>query len=168
MFALLFGFTSRRITAPLRLSLISLIEAIVATMLVIVRWVLWLATAGASAVSVGAQLDAGVFGTLLLLVCAPSTLAAMPATIEAAPALGLTDETAGVVLPLAASVFRAVSAAANVAVAIYLAHFHGIALGPSALVVVALIGAVVSLAAVGLPAQAPSSPRPHRQPRRAP
>jgi Na+/H+-dicarboxylate symporter len=82
-----------------------------------------------------------------------SSLASMPAMIEAAPALGVNDETAGVILPLAVSVFRASSAAINVAVAIYLARFHGVALGPAELAVVVLVGAVVSLAAVGLPAQ---------------
>jgi Na+/H+-dicarboxylate symporter len=56
-------------------------------------------------------------------------------------------------LPLAVSVFRAASAAANIGVAIYLAHLHGIALGAAPLVLGALVAAVVSLAAVGLPAQ---------------
>ncbi|MDB5447364.1 MAG: hypothetical protein JWQ97_2681 [Phenylobacterium sp.] len=196
VFALLFGFAARKIAAPLRLSLISVIEAIVETMLVIVRWVLWLGPVGvgALAIAVGVQLGAGAFGALLhyvLLVscacltitilaypmvaafgrvspisfaraCVPaqvvafstqSSLASLPAMIEAAPGLPVSDEAAGVVLPLAVSVFRAASAAANVAVTIYLAHFHGMTLGPGALVVVVLVAAVVSLAAVGLPAQ---------------
>lgn len=196
VFALLFGFAARRIAAPLRLSLIAVIEAIVETMLVIVRWVLWLGPAGvgALAIAVGVQLGAGAFGVLLHYVavvacacltitilaypiavvfgraspasfaraCLPpqvvafstqSSLASLPAMIEAAPRLPVPEETARVVLPLAVSVFRAASAAANVAVAIYLAQFHGLELGPGALVVVVLVAAVVSLAAVGLPAQ---------------
>jgi proton glutamate symport protein len=196
VFSLLFGFAARRIADPLRLSLLTVIEAMVETMLVIVRWVLCLGPVGvgALALAVGSQLGAGVFGTLLQYVavvscicltvailaypaaaalgglspirfgraCLPaqavaistqSSLASMPAMIEAAPALGVKDETARVVLPLAVSIFRAASAAANVAVAVYLAHFHGIALTPASLAVVVFVAAVVSLAAVGLPAQ---------------
>jgi Na+/H+-dicarboxylate symporter len=82
-----------------------------------------------------------------------SSLASLPAMIEVAPNLGVTEQRASVVLPMAVSVFRASSAAMNVAVAIYLAHFHNVPLGAGALAIGVLIGAVVSLAAVGLPAQ---------------
>jgi Na+/H+-dicarboxylate symporter len=73
--------------------------------------------------------------------------------IEAADGLGVRKESAGVILPLAVSIFRAASAAANIAVAIYLGHLQGIHLGPGLLLLGALVAAVVSLAAVGLPAQ---------------
>jgi proton glutamate symport protein len=195
-FALLFGFAARRIDEPLRLGLMAVIEAVVETMLVIVRWVLWLGPLGVGALAtvVGAQLGAGAFATLLHYVvvvscaclaitalayplaalagrmspiqfaraCAPvqavafstqSSLASLPAMVETARTLSVADEVARVVLPLAVSVFRAASAAANVAVTIYLAHFHGIALGPGALATLVLVAAAVSLAAVGLPAQ---------------
>ncbi|MEO6092868.1 MAG: cation:dicarboxylase symporter family transporter, partial [Novosphingobium sp.] len=69
------------------------------------------------------------------------------------PALGVDRAAAGIVLPLAVSLFRAASAAANIAVAVYLAHVHGIALGPATLAIGAATAAAVSLAAVGLPAQ---------------
>ena len=82
-----------------------------------------------------------------------SSLASLPAMIEAADGLGVRKESAGIILPLAVSIFRAASAAANIAVAIYLAHLHGIVLGPGLLLLGALVAAVVSLAAVGLPAQ---------------
>jgi Na+/H+-dicarboxylate symporter len=82
-----------------------------------------------------------------------SSLASLPAMVDGADALGIRKETAAVVLPLAVSVFRAASAAANIGVAIYLAHLHGIALGAAPLLLGALVAAVVSLAAVGLPAQ---------------
>jgi Na+/H+-dicarboxylate symporter len=196
VFALLFGFAARRIAASLRESLVSVLEAMVQTMLVIVRWVLLLGPLGVGALAlvVGVQLGAGALGVLLhyvlLVSCVcltiailaypvgavlgrispvrlvrallpaqavalstQSSLASLPAMIEAAPALGVRAETAGVVLPLAVSIFRAASAAANVAVTIYLAHFHGVPLGAGALMVVVVVAAVVSLAAVGLPAQ---------------
>jgi Na+/H+-dicarboxylate symporter len=82
-----------------------------------------------------------------------SSLASLPTMIEAADRLDTVKENAGIVLPLAVSVFRAASAAANVAVTIYLAHLHGIVLGPGLLLLGAVVAAVVSLAAVGLPAQ---------------
>jgi Na+/H+-dicarboxylate symporter len=82
-----------------------------------------------------------------------SSLASLPAMIDAAGPLGVGRQDAGIVLPLAVSIFRAASAAANVTVAIYLAHLHGVALAPGTLVIGALVAAAVSVAAVGLPAQ---------------
>jgi proton glutamate symport protein len=196
VFALLFGFAARRIDPALRASLLAVIEAVVETVLVMVRWVLWFGPLGvaALAVGVGVELGAGAFGALLhyvvlvssiclviaflaypltavfgrfslvgfaraamsaqvVAVSTQSSMASLPAMIEAAPRLKVSDETAGVVLPLAVSIFRAASAAANVAVTVYLAHFHGVALGLGGLAVVVVVATVVSLAAVGLPAQ---------------
>ena len=82
-----------------------------------------------------------------------SSLASLPVMVEASGALGVPAASAGIVLPLAVSLFRAASAAANVAVAIYLAHAHGIPLGIGALALAALVAVPVSLGAVGLPAQ---------------
>lgn len=82
-----------------------------------------------------------------------SSLASLPAMLDASAPLGVSRSAAGVILPLAVSVFRAASVAANIAVAIYLAHLHGV---PLTLLIVALgvlVAAVVSIAAVGLPAQ---------------
>jgi Na+/H+-dicarboxylate symporter len=82
-----------------------------------------------------------------------SSLATLPAMVAAAPALGVERAAAGIILPLAVSIFRAASAAANVAVALYLAAVYGNDPGIGLLVVGALVAAAVSLAAVGLPAQ---------------
>jgi Na+/H+-dicarboxylate symporter len=82
-----------------------------------------------------------------------SSLATLPAMIEASVALRVPPAGAGVILPLAVSLFRAASAAANVAVAIYLAHLHGVALSPAVLALAVIVAVPVSLAAVGLPAQ---------------
>lgn len=73
--------------------------------------------------------------------------------VAAAPRLGVSPASAGLILPLAVSLFRAASAGANVAVAIYLAHLHGVPLPWPLLLIGALIAVPVSLAAVGLPAQ---------------
>jgi proton glutamate symport protein len=95
----------------------------------------------------------GALPAQIVAVSTQSSLASLPAMVEAAPALGVDRAAAGVVLPLAVSLFRAASAAANMAVAIYLGHLHGVAMGPGVLIVGALTAAAVSLAAVGLPAQ---------------
>ncbi|WP_420141424.1 dicarboxylate/amino acid:cation symporter [Sphingomonas sp.] len=82
-----------------------------------------------------------------------SSLATLPAMIEAAARLRGDPRVAGIVLPLAVSLFRAASAAANVAVAVYLAHLHGAGPDIGLLVLAALVAVPVSLGAVGLPAQ---------------
>lgn len=82
-----------------------------------------------------------------------SSLASLPAMIDAAGPLGVSKDTIGVVLPLAVSVFRAASAAANVTVAVYLAHLHGVDPGVGTVLIGALVAAAVSVGAVGLPAQ---------------
>lgn len=82
-----------------------------------------------------------------------TSLASLPAMINAAGPLRVNPSAAAIVLPLAVSLFRAASAAANVAVAIYLAHVHGVPVEATALIGGALVAAAVSVAAVGLPAQ---------------
>ncbi|GGE90274.1 dicarboxylate/amino acid:cation symporter [Sphingomonas prati] len=89
----------------------------------------------------------------VVAVSTQSSLASLPAMIAAAPALGSDRDAAGVIFPLAVSIFRAASAAANIAVAVYLAHLHGVPLTSATLAVGVVTAAAVSLAAVGLPAQ---------------
>ncbi len=82
-----------------------------------------------------------------------SSLATLPVMVDAARDLDVPEETAAIVLPMAVSLFRASSVAANVAVAIYLGHMHGVAIGIATLALIALVAVPVSLGAVGLPAQ---------------
>lgn len=82
-----------------------------------------------------------------------SSLATLPVMVDAARDLDVPEETAAIVLPMAVSLFRAASVAANVAVAIYLGHMHGVAIGAATLALVALVAVPISLGAVGLPAQ---------------
>lgn len=89
----------------------------------------------------------------VIAVSTQSSLASLPAMVDAAAPMRVDPAAAGIVLPLAVSLFRAASAAANVAVAIYLAHVHGVALGPASLGAGILVAAAVSVGAVGLPAQ---------------
>jgi Na+/H+-dicarboxylate symporter len=196
VFAVVFGFALTRIEASLRTSLTTFFQAVVATMLVIVQWVLLVAPLGVAALAfvVGARLGIGAAGALahyvlvvsavcltvtvlayaavwilgalspirfaraalpaqVVAVSTQSSLASLPAMVRAAGPMDVPAQTAGIVLPLAVAIFRAASAAANIAVAVYLAHLHGVALSPATLGVGIAVAAVVSLAAVGLPAQ---------------
>ncbi len=77
VFALFFGFAASRIDAPLRGSLTTFFEAVVATMLVIVRWVLLAGPVGVLALGfgVGVQMGLGAAGALahyVLIVVAAS------------------------------------------------------------------------------------------------
>ncbi|HWV13301.1 MAG TPA: cation:dicarboxylase symporter family transporter [Sphingobium sp.] len=82
-----------------------------------------------------------------------SSLATLPVMVDAARDLDVPEETAAIVLPMAVSLFRAASVAANVAVAVYLGHMHGVAIGGATLALIALVAVPISLGAVGLPAQ---------------
>lgn len=82
-----------------------------------------------------------------------SSIASLPAMLQGARAAGASSRAAGVVLPLAVSLFRITSPAANLGVALYVAQVYGLALTPGQIAVAVGVAAVVSLAAVGLPGQ---------------
>lgn len=83
-----------------------------------------------------------------------SSLASLPAMVEKSRTiLRVPTHVSDLVLPLAVSLFRITSPAANLGVALYLAHMNGI--HPSVFQIGAgvVVAAVVSLASVGLPSQ---------------
>jgi proton glutamate symport protein len=82
-----------------------------------------------------------------------SSLASLPAMLKGSEALGIKPATADVVLPLAVALFRATGPAMNLAVAIYVAHWYGIALGPWQLAAGVAVAATTTLGAVSLPGQ---------------
>ena len=82
-----------------------------------------------------------------------SSIASLPAMLAGTSVAGVSRPIAGVVLPLAVSLFRITSPAANLAVAIYVAGVFGVDLSPGQLVAGVGVAAVLSLAAVGLPGQ---------------
>jgi proton glutamate symport protein len=82
-----------------------------------------------------------------------SSLASLPAMLKGTEALGIKGETADVVLPLAVALFRATGPAMNLAVAIYVAHWYGIDLGPWQLAAGVAVAATTTLGAVSLPGQ---------------
>ncbi len=74
IFSLLFGFAATRIETSLRASLLIFFQAVVETMLVLVRWVLWLAPVGVFALAFGVGYHSGIgaagaLGYYLLLMC---------------------------------------------------------------------------------------------------
>jgi Na+/H+-dicarboxylate symporter len=80
-----------------------------------------------------------------------SSLASLPAMLDSAGRLGLRASTAEFVLPLAVVVFRATSAAMNLAVVYYIAALAGVEVPPAVAVAGILIASVISLSAVSLP-----------------
>ncbi|GAA0610354.1 dicarboxylate/amino acid:cation symporter [Brevundimonas kwangchunensis] len=96
----------------------------------------------------------GVIPAQVVAFSTQSSLASLPAMVEQArTALGLSNATAGLVLPLAVAIFRITSPVANLGVVIYVAHLHGIDLGPAAWFAGAVTAIAVSVGTVGLPGQ---------------
>jgi Na+/H+-dicarboxylate symporter len=80
-----------------------------------------------------------------------SSLASLPAMLEAADRLGLPKRNADVSLPLAVALFRATGPAMNIAVAIYVAYWLGIDLGVGSMIAGVAVASVASYWAVSLP-----------------
>jgi proton glutamate symport protein len=83
-----------------------------------------------------------------------SSLATLPAMLEAAQArLHLPRAVAGLVLPMAVTLFRLTSPVQYVVAAAFVAWAYGIELGPMQLAAGAALAVVISLGSVGLPGQ---------------
>ncbi|MEN3745879.1 cation:dicarboxylase symporter family transporter [Sphingomonas sp. HF-S3] len=80
-----------------------------------------------------------------------SSLASLPAMLKATERLDVPVVQAGVMLPIAVAIFRWTGPAMNFAVAIYVAHWFGIPLGPSQLAAGWAAAAITTMGAVGLP-----------------
>ena len=80
-----------------------------------------------------------------------SSIASLPAMLKGVTALGVPAATADVVLPLAVAIFRATGPAMNLGVALYIAYWFGIELGPAQIAVGIAAGATTTLGAVSLP-----------------
>jgi Na+/H+-dicarboxylate symporter len=65
--------------------------------------------------------------------------------------LGVPPATADIVLPLAIALFRATGPAMNLAVALYIAHWFGIDLGPAEIALGIAAAAITTMGAVSLP-----------------
>ena len=82
-----------------------------------------------------------------------SSLASLPAMLRSAETLRVPVQASGLVLPLAVAIFRVTSPAMNIAVVIYVAHWLGIALGPTQIAAAVAVAAITTLSSVSLPGQ---------------
>ena len=82
-----------------------------------------------------------------------SSLASLPAMLGAARELGVPAAGADVTLPLSVALFRATGPAMNMGVAIYVAHWLGVALTPWQIAVGVAVAAATTYSAVSLPGQ---------------
>ena len=82
-----------------------------------------------------------------------SSLASLPAMLKGAERLGVPVSVAGVTLPLSVAIFRATGPAMNIAVALYVAHVFGVALGPTQIAAGIAAAAITTMGAVSLPGQ---------------
>jgi len=80
-----------------------------------------------------------------------SSLASLPAMLAASERLGAPPSVAGIVLPIAVAIFRATSPAMNLAVALYVAHWLGVPIGPGQLAAGITTAAITTMGSVSLP-----------------
>jgi len=104
---------------------------------------------------IGARTPPGGLASALIPVWAvaiatQSSLASLPAMLEASRRIGVSERIRDLVLPMAVALFRITSPAANVGVALYIAHIHGVAVSPAHLAAGAVIAVLVSISAVGV------------------
>ena len=83
-----------------------------------------------------------------------SSLATLPAMLRAAQKIDVPVAASGVLLPMAVAIFRATGPAMNLAVAIYIAYWLGIALGPAQIALGVAAAATTTMGAAGIPGQA--------------
>lgn len=83
-----------------------------------------------------------------------SSLASLPAMLEAAREAGCPQVIRGLVLPLAVSLFRVTSPAQYLVVAEFIAWTQGVELGWGRLLVLVPLAVVIAMGSVGLPGQA--------------
>ena len=82
-----------------------------------------------------------------------SSLASLPAMLTGMAGLQPPRPDAAVVLPLAVSLFRMTSPLVNMGIVLFVAHVHGVAIGPGAMLAGLVLAVVTSWSVVGLPSQ---------------
>jgi Na+/H+-dicarboxylate symporter len=82
-----------------------------------------------------------------------SSLASLPAMLRGTQTLGVPVSASGVVLPLAVAVFRATGSGMNLGVALYVAHWYGVELGPAQIAVGIAAGTLTTIGSISLPGQ---------------
>ena len=93
----------------------------------------------------------GVGPSHAVAISTQSSLASLPAMLGGAEKLGVPVAASGVTLPLAVALFRATGPAMNLAVAIYVANWFGVPLGPMQLAAGVVIASTTTLGSISLP-----------------
>ena len=88
-----------------------------------------------------------------LAISTQSSLACLPLMLQKSEELGVPDSTAGLVLPMAVALLRVTGPAVNLAVALYVANWFGVTLGPVQWVIAIMVAVLTSMGAVSLPGQ---------------
>jgi proton glutamate symport protein len=88
-----------------------------------------------------------------LAISTQSSLACLPIMLKKSEALGVPERTAGIVLPLAVALLRATGPAMNLAVALYVASWFGVELGPPQYAIAIFAAVLTSMGSVSLPGQ---------------
>lgn len=194
VFTLVFAFALTRLPSVQRERLTGFFDALAATMVIVIEWVLWLAPIGVFALAfvVGAVAGASALGTLAhyiaivsvsglvitllayplaaiggrvpigrfaravapaqaLAISTQSSLACLPIMLKKAEELGVPEANAGVTLPMTVALLRATGPAMNVSVALYIATWFGVEIGPAQYAVGFFAAMLASLGAVSLP-----------------
>ena len=92
-----------------------------------------------------------MIGPQAVAISTQSSLASLPAMLDASSKLRVPQRNADVTLPLAVALFRATGPAMNVAVAIYVAHLMGVELHAGNLIAGFAVASIASYWAVSLP-----------------
>jgi proton glutamate symport protein len=86
-----------------------------------------------------------------LAISTQSSLACLPLMLKKSEQLGVPESSAGVTLPMAVALMRATGPAMNLSVALYVANWFGVELGPAQYGVAILAAMLTSMGAVSLP-----------------
>jgi proton glutamate symport protein len=108
--------------------------------------------AAASNVGMG-PFTRGLIAPQAVAISTRSSLASLPAMLEASRVMGIREEVSDVTLPIAVALFRATGPAMNTAVAFYVAHWLGLQPTLAQMIAATAVGAVMSYGAVSLPGE---------------
>ena len=95
----------------------------------------------------------GVAPVQALAISTQSSLACLPLMLKKSEEMGVREPTAGLVLPMAVALLRVTGPAMNLAVALYVANWFGVTLGPVQWGIAIIVAVLTSMGAVSLPGQ---------------
>jgi proton glutamate symport protein len=104
----------------------------------------------------GARVKLGTYASAIapvqaLAVSTQSSLACLPLMLKKSEQIGVPESSAGITLPMAVALMRATGPAMNLSVALYVANWFGVELGPAQYGVAILAAMLTSMGAVSLP-----------------